>query len=110
MDVDAETESTRPDDSSKKRTNTSTEKSSSKKTKKSKKSINRDNSSTLQRLIKELSSADPGNDEILLTELTSELNIDSNIFLNLYNKTQDVLHHYYDLGKHYRNSMIVIEN
>jgi hypothetical protein len=56
-----------------------------------------------------LSTTDPGNEEILQTEPTSELNSGSNIFLNLYNKivngedlrksTQDILQHYYDFGK-----------
>ncbi|CAG8716443.1 8791_t:CDS:10 [Gigaspora margarita] len=53
---------------------------SSKKAKKTKKPVDRDQSPTL------LTTADPGNEEILQTEPTSESNNDSNIFLNLYNK------------------------
>jgi len=67
----------------------SNESSASTSGKKTKKTVDRDNSPTLQRLIKELSTADPGNEEILLTEPTSEPNSDSNIFLNLYNKIVD---------------------
>src|SRR5581483_7536881 len=95
---------------------------SSKKAKKTKKPVERDQSPTLQRLIKELTTTDPGDEEILQTEPTSESNNDSNIFLNLYNKivagedqlkktTQDVLRHYFDFGDamkkrydHYRSS------
>ena len=67
-----------------------------------------------------MSTANPGNEEILQTEPTSEPNSDSNIFLNLYNKieivdgedllrksTQDILRNYYDFGK---NNMIITEN
>ena len=56
---------------------------SGKKAKKTKKPVDRDQSPTLQRLIKELTTADPENEEILQTGPTSELNNDSNIFLNL---------------------------
>ncbi|CAB4494948.1 uncharacterized protein OCT59_008778 [Rhizophagus irregularis] len=99
-----------------------TEKSSNKKSKKSKKTVDWDNSPTLQRLIKELSTDNPGNEEeILQTEPTSELNSNSNIFLNLYNKivdgedllkktTQDILCYYFDFREalkkrynHYRS-------
>ncbi|CAG8747218.1 17057_t:CDS:2, partial [Rhizophagus irregularis] len=45
---------------------------------------------TVDRDIKELSTADPGNEEILLTKPTPRPNSDSNIFLNLYNKIIDV--------------------
>ena len=75
----------------------------------------------MQRLIRELTTTDPGDEEILQTEPASESNNDSNIFLNLYNKivagedllkktTQDVLRHYFDFGEamkkrydHYRS-------
>ena len=64
----------------------------------------------MQRLIKELTTTDPGDEEILQTEPASESNNDSNIFLNLYNKivagedqlkktTQDVLRHYFDFAE-----------
>jgi hypothetical protein len=59
----------------------SNESSASTSSKKTKKTVDRD--------IKELSTADPGNEEILLTEPTSGPNSDSNIFLNLYNKIVD---------------------
>ncbi|CAB4399434.1 unnamed protein product [Rhizophagus irregularis] len=94
---------------------------SSKKAKKTKKAVDREQSPTLQRLIKELTTTDPEDEEILQTEPASESNDDSNIFLNLYNKivagedqlkktTQDVLRHYFDFGSamkkrydHYRS-------
>ncbi|GBB97999.1 hypothetical protein RclHR1_03110031 [Rhizophagus clarus] len=58
-------------------------------------------------LIKELTTTDPGDEEILQTESASESNDDLNIFFNLYNKivtgedqlkktTQDILRHYFD--------------
>jgi hypothetical protein len=83
---------------------------SGKKAKKTKKPVDRDQSPTLQRLIKELTTTDPGDEEILQTEPASESNNDSNNFLNLYNKivagedqlkktTQDVLRHYFDFGE-----------
>ena len=86
------------------------EKDSNKKAKKTKKPVDRDQSPTLQRLIRELTTTDPGDEEILQTEPASESNNDSNIFLNLYNKivagedqlkktTQDVLRHYFDFGE-----------
>ena len=61
------------------------------------------------RLIKELTTTGPGDEEILQTEPASETNNNLNIFLNLYNKivagedqlkktTQDVLRHYFDFG------------
>mgnify|MGYP006160075245 CR=1 FL=1 len=76
---------------------------------KTKKPVDRDQSPTLQRLIKELTTTDPEDEEILQTEPASESNDDSNIFLNLYNKivagedqlkktTQDVLRYYFDFG------------
>ncbi|RIA86637.1 hypothetical protein C1645_829003 [Glomus cerebriforme] len=94
---------------------------SSKKAKKTKKAVDQDQSPTFQRLIKELTTTNPGVEEILQTEPASESNNDSNVFLNLYNKivagedqlkktTQDVLHHYFDFEKamkkrydHYRS-------
>ncbi|CAG8482713.1 12576_t:CDS:2, partial [Funneliformis mosseae] len=57
-----------------------------KKAKKTKKPINRDQFPTLQRLIRELTTTDPEDEEILQTEPASESNNDSNVFLNLYNK------------------------
>jgi len=86
------------------------EKDSNKKTKKTKKPVDQDQSPTLQRLIRELITTDPGDEEILQTEPASKSNNDSNIFLNLYNKivasedqlkktTQDVLRHYLDFGE-----------
>jgi len=83
---------------------------SGKKTKKTKKPVDRNQSPTLQRLIRELTTTDPGDEEILQTEPASESNNDSNIFLNLYNKivagedqlkktTQDVLRHYFDFAE-----------
>jgi len=86
------------------------EKDSNKKAKKTKKPVDRDQSPTLQRLIRELTTTDPGDEEILQTEPASESNNDSNIFLSLYNKivagedllkkiTQDILRHYFDFEK-----------
>ncbi|RGB33777.1 hypothetical protein C1646_761355 [Rhizophagus diaphanus] len=87
---------------------------SSKKAKKTKKTVDQDQSTTLQRLIKELTTTEP----------VYESNNVSNIFLNLYNKivagedqlknsTQDVLCHYFDFGEamkkrydHYRSLKI----
>ncbi|CAG8660323.1 24559_t:CDS:2, partial [Gigaspora margarita] len=66
--------------------NESSTSTSGKKAKKTKKPVDRDQSPTLQRLIKELTTTDPGNEEILQTDSTSESNNDSNIFLNLYKK------------------------
>ncbi|RIB28845.1 hypothetical protein C2G38_2137116 [Gigaspora rosea] len=100
--------------------NESSTSTSGKKAKKTKKPVDRDQSPTLQRLIKELTT-NPENEEILQTDSTSESNNDSNIFINLYNKIvagedqlkktmQDVLCHYFDFGEamkkrydHYRS-------
>ncbi|CAG8797315.1 31453_t:CDS:2 [Gigaspora margarita] len=107
--TDTQKSSTTQKKHSREDSNESSTSTSSKKAKKTKKPVDRDLSPTLQRLIKELTTADPGNEEILQTEPTSESSNDSNIFLNLYNKivtgedqlkktTQDVLRHYFDFG------------